>query len=103
MEGEIRVVKVTVTSERKQVAQESDYVAVIALMGQRPSLKMRAICDGDFRLNATPYALGCAVRRFLEEGSADEVMLHIAQSEFVRGYLGDGENEEEPNGTNQDQ
>lgn len=101
MEGEIRVVKVTVTSERKQVAQEADYVAVIALtlMGQRPSLKMRAICNGDFRLNATPYALGCAVRRFLEEGSADEVMLHIAQSEFVRGYLEDGENEEATDGT----
>lgn len=80
------MVKVTIAHGEEQVEQEEEFVAAIMLTGDMGSTKARSVCKGDFQLCSTPYALGRAVRRILENVCEDETGKRIIRNEFLRGY-----------------
>lgn len=98
------MVEVMITSEGKQVKEEAELVVAVTLTRDADALLVRNICKGDFHLGSMAYGLGRAVDHILEDASRNEKAKRIAMYEFLRGYFGESDEDEEAiDGTDQDQ
>lgn len=98
------MVEVMITSEGKQVKEEAELVVAVTLTRDADALLVRNICKGDFHLESMAYGLGRAIDHILEDASGNEKAKRIAMYEFLRGYFGESDEDEEAiDGTDQDQ
>lgn len=98
------MVEVMITSKGKQVKEEAELVVAVTLTRDADALLVRNICKGDFQLGSMAYGLGRAIDHILEDASGNEKAKRIAMYEFLRGYFGESDEDEEAiDGTDQDQ
>lgn len=89
------MIEVMITSEGKQVKEEAELVVAVTLTRDADALLVRNICKGDFQLGSIAYGLGRAIDHILEDASRNEKVKRIAMYEFLRGYFGESDEDEE--------